>query len=145
MTVERHTLDLMRYIDREMTAEERLEFEKHLAVCDQCRNMLNEMNQMKEATDTVKIADLPEAVWERYWTGIYNRIERSVAWFLFIAGALILTLYGLFKVVTDPGVTTIVGLGVIFLVVGFAVLMLSVLREKLAVNKVDKYISEVKR
>lgn len=145
MTVERHTLDLMRYIDCEMTAEERLEFEKHLAVCDQCRNMLNEMNQMKEATDTVKIADIPEAVWERYWTGIYNRIERSVAWFLFIAGALILTLYGLFKVVTDPGVTTIVGLGVILLVVGFAVLMLSVLREKLAVNKIDKYISEVKR
>ena len=145
MTVERHTLDLMRYIDYEMTDEERLEFEKHLAICDQCRNMLNEMNQMKEATDTVKIADLPEAVWERYWTGIFNRIERSVAWFLFIAGALILTLYGLFKFATDPGVTTIVGLGVILLVVGFAVLMLSVVREKLAVNKVDKYISEVKR
>jgi hypothetical protein len=93
----------------------------------------------------MKIADLPETVWEKYWTVVYNRIERSVAWFLFILGALILNIYWIYRVITDPSIRNIVGLGTILMVVGLAILFLSVLREKRAVNKSDRYISEIKR
>ena len=93
----------------------------------------------------MKIADLPGAVWDKYWDSIYNRIERSVAWFLFIVGALILNGYWIYRAITNPNLYTITGLGTVFLVVGFAVLFLSVLRGKMTVNKTDRYISEVKR
>jgi len=145
MTIDEHHVRLMRYIDNEMEPEERLAFEEHLRGCDSCRGLLRDMSMVKEVTDTVKIADLPEAVWEKYWTKVYNRLERSVAWFLFVLGSLILTLYSLYKLVTDPGVDTVAGFGIVLLIVGFALLLLSVLREKLSVNRVDKYISEVKR
>ena len=93
----------------------------------------------------MKLADLPEVVWEQYWDKIYNRIERKVAWFLFIIGALIINGYWIYRVVTDPKLYNIVGLGIVLMIVGFALLFLSVVREKFAVNKVDRYISEVKR
>ena len=145
MTLEEHQRNLMRYIDKEMENRERSEFEKHLETCETCRGQLRDFSMVKEVTERVKIADVPEAVWEKYWEKIYNRIERSVAWFLFIIGALILNGYWIYKAITDPSLHNIVGLGVMLMVVGFAILFLSVLREKRAVNKVDRYISEVKR
>ena len=145
MTLKEHQRNLMRYIDKEMDDRERAEFEKHLETCETCKELLRDFSMVKEVTEKVKIADVPEAVWEKYWEKIYNRIERSVAWFLFIIGALILNGYWIYRAVTDPSLHNIVGLGVMLMVAGFAILFLSVLREKRAVNKVDRYISEVKR
>ena len=145
MTFDEHEKNSMRYIDGEMNARERETYEKHLETCESCKTMIEEMSALKEVTDTMKIAELPEAVWEKYWTGIFNRVERSIAWFVFIAGALIVTGHSVYQVITDPGIHSVVGLGVVMALVGFAILFLSVLREKLAVNKKDRYISEVDR
>ena len=145
MNLEEHQSNLMRYVDNEMDEHERTAFEQHLKTCDTCKRLLNDFSIVKEVTQSMKIADLPEAIWDKYWDSIYNRIERSVAWFLFIVGALILNGYWIYMAITDPNLYTIAGLGTVFLVVGFAVLFLSVLREKMIVNKSDRYISEVKR
>jgi len=145
MNLDDHTERLMLYFDGEMSPEERLEFEKHLAGCESCRTALTEMSALREVTDTMKLADLPEAVWEKYWSGVYNRIERSVAWIMFIIGALILNGYWVYRVITDPGIKSVVGLGTVLMTAGFAVLLLSVFREKRTVNRADRYISEVKR
>ena len=145
MTCEYDEINVMRYSDGEMNELERETFEKHLETCDTCRDLLKELSALKGVTDTMKIAELPEVVWEKYWDGIYNQIERSVAWFLFILGSLILIGYSVYQLIKDPGLYTITGLGVVCIIIGFLILFLSVLREKLAVNKVDRYISEVKR
>ena len=145
MACNHNEIDVMRYIDGEMSSEECERFKKHLETCDKCKNLLNEMSSLKEVTDSMKIADLPEAVWEKYWSGIYNRIERSVAWFLFILGSLILTGYSVYNMIRDPSLRNLMGLGFLLVVLGLAILFLSVLREKIAVNKADRYISEVKR
>ncbi len=145
MAFNHNEIDVMRYIDGEMNTTERDTFKKHLESCDKCKNILKEISSLKEVTDSMKIADLPEAVWEKYWNSIYNRIERSVAWLFFILGSLILTGYGIYNVIIDPSLHNIVGLGVLFVVIGLAILFLSVLREKIAVSKADRYISEVKR
>ena len=142
---EHNELQVMRYIDGEMEAAERDEFKHHLSSCASCRKTYEELSELKEVTDSMKIADLPETVWEKYWTGVYNRLERSVAWFMFICGALILNVYWLYRVITDPSIRTIVGFGTVLMVVGLAILFLSVFREKSVVNKSDRYISEVKR
>ena len=145
MTVDDNKERLMRYIDCEMSASERSDFELHLKTCESCMTMFEEMIALKEVTDTMKIAELPEAVWEKYWTGIYNQVERSVAWFVFIIGAIILCGYSVFQAITEPGLSSIVRLGLVLTLVGFAILFLSVLREKITINKKDRYISEVDR
>ena len=145
MTLEDHEQNVMRFIDGEMDAPERRNFERHLESCESCRMVLEEMTALKEVTDTMKIAELPEAVWEKYWTGIYNKVERSVAWFLFIVGSTIICSYSIYRVIVDPGMDNIIRLGVVLVFIGLAVLFLSVLREKITVNKKDRYISEVDR
>ncbi|MFC1539595.1 anti-sigma factor family protein [Candidatus Latescibacterota bacterium] len=145
MTFDHNEIDVMRFIDKEMNDTERETFTSHLESCETCKNLLNEMSSLKEVTDSVKIAELPETVWEKYWEGVYNQLERSIAWFFFILGSLILTGYGVYQIIIDPSIRNIAGLGLLFLVIGFAVLLLSVIREKIAVNKVDRYISEVKK
>ena len=145
MTLDEHIHNAMRYGDNEMNDEERRTFEQHLAGCEQCREVLSELDVTQEVTRDMKLTELPERVWDTYWEGIHNRIERSVAWFLYIIGAVILIGHSLYLFITDPGVETIVRLGGILMIAGFAVLLLSVLREKLTVNNHDRYISEVKR
>ena len=145
MILEEHQKNLVQYIDNEMDDKERISFEKHIESCETCKNLLRDYSNVKEVTESMNIADLPEIVWDKYWEKIYNRIERSIAWFLFIIGALILNGYWIYRVLTDPKLYNIVGLGTVLMVVGFAILFLSVLREKLTVNKADRYISEVKR
>jgi predicted anti-sigma-YlaC factor YlaD len=145
MYADNHEQDCMRYLDGEMKPEERREFEIHLASCDSCRETCRDFTRLKEVTDSMKFADLPETVWDTYWNKVYNRIERSVAWFLFIIGALIINGYWLYKAVTEPVLTNILGLGLTLMLAGLAVLFLSVLREKTTVNKADRYIREVKR
>ena len=145
MTFEGHEQDVMRYIDGEMDAPGRRDFERHLESCESCRAMLDEMSALKEVTDAMRIAELPEAVWEKYWTGIYNRVERSVAWFLFIIGSFIVSVYSIYQVIVDPGIDSVLRLGLVLSLVGLAILFLSVLREKISVNRKDRYISEVDR
>ena len=145
MSLDQDKMNLMRYLDGEMTASERTDFERHLETCDECRRILADMSELKEGTESMKIADLPETVWEKYWTGIYNRIERSVAWFLFIVGAVMMIGYSMYQAFTDPTIDSFVRLAMTLMGAGFAVLLLSVVREKCAVNRADRYISEVKR
>ena len=145
MTFEGHEQDVMRYVDEEMDAQERSNYERHLESCESCRTSLEEMTALKEVTDTMKIAELPEAVWEKYWTGIYNKVERSVAWFFFIIGSIIVSGYSIYRMIVDPGIDSILRLGIVLTVIGAAILFLSVLREKMAVNRKDRYISEVDR
>lgn len=145
MSAENHEQDCMRYLDGEMSPDERGRFEAHLASCEPCRKACREFTRLKEVTDSMRLADLPETVWDAYWSKIYNRIERSVAWFLFIIGALVVNGYWLYQVITDPELYNVLGLGLAFMLAGFAVLFLSVLREKATVNRTDRYIREVKR
>ena len=62
MPFEEHEKNLMRYFDGEMNAQEREEFKKHLETCESCKTALGEMSALKEVTDSMKIADLPEAI-----------------------------------------------------------------------------------
>jgi len=145
MTLDDHKINLMRFVDGEMDATERSEFEAHIETCEACRDLMREFSAVKEVTQNMNVADLPEKVWETYWNGVYNRLERSVAWILFIIGSTMLSLYGLYQLVTEPGMDSVVRLALILMLVGFAILFLSVLREKLTVNTSDRYISEVDR
>jgi len=145
MYPDNHVQECMRYLDNEMNQGERGRFEVHLASCETCRKTCRDFTLLKEVTESVKLANLPETAWDAYWNKVHNRIERSVAWFFFIIGILVVSAYWLYKIITGPEISNILGLGLTLMIGGLAVLLLSVLREKAAVNKTDRYIQEVKR
>ena len=140
---------MMAYIDDELPDEDRRRFERHLEGCESCARELSEFASLKEELAMVKFAEPTDAELERYWRSIYNRLERGLGWILFSAGAIVLLCYGAFvlleEVIRDPNVALAVKIGVSALIVGAVVLFVSLLRERLAIRKSDKYSREVER
>ena len=97
----------------------------------------------------IRFNEPTDAELSRYWSSIYNRLERGVGWILFSLGAIVLLCYGGFKlveaVIRDPTIQWWVKGGVLALVFGTVVLFVSLLRERLAVRRVDKYSKEIER
>ncbi len=140
---------IMGYLDDELPKEERESLEDHMRTCDGCRKEHEGFAELKEGLAMIKFKEPTDAELERYWRGIYNRLERGLAWILFSVGAIIVLCYGAFKLleemVKDLGIALVLKIGVGALVLGGVVLFVSVLRERLAVQAKDKYSKEVER
>ena len=134
---------LMGYLDNELSDEQRQRFEEHLAGCPECASELEEFRKLKTITDEVTLVEPEDKMWQEYWDGIYNRIERSVGWIVFSVAAILLIIYGGFKMIEelikDPTVGMILKVGLLALIVGLAILFVSVLRERLYFCQRDRY------
>ena len=137
------------YVDDELSVADRQRLESHLRACDACRRELEELVAFKEHLTMIKFKEPSDAELERYWRSIYNRLERRVGWILFSLGAIVVTCWAAFKaieeMIQDPSVSLVLKVGVVALIVGGAVLFVSLVRERLTVRKTDKYSREVER
>ena len=137
------------YLDDELSPEQRQRLEGHLSTCQECRGELANLGDLKENLAMIKFKEPSDAELERYWKSVYNRLERGLGWVLFSVGAIILLCYGGFKlieqVIKDPRVALLFKIGLVALVFGVVILFVSLLRERLAVGKVDKYSKEIER
>ena len=137
------------YVDGELSAEQRARVEEHLAGCAGCRREAEQLRRLGEELSHMEFAEPSDEELERYWQGVYNRLERGVGWVLLSLGSIVLLCYGGFRLVDslvrDPAVSVVLKVGVLALVFGAAVLFVSLLRERLAVRKVDRYSKGVKR
>ena len=134
---------IMGYLDNELEDEQRRAFEEHLAKCPECKGEVEEFRRLIDVTDEVVLAEPEDRIWQQYWSSIYNRIERGVGWILFSVAAILLLVYGGFKaieeIIKDPTVGVILKAGLLALIAGLAVLLVSVLRERLYFRKKDRY------
>ena len=137
------------YVDGELKPLDRTRFEEHLETCDACRRELAETKALKEELDMMTFKEPSDAALERYWRGVYNRLERGVGWILFSLGAILLLCYGGFRlveeIVRDPTISVVLKVGVVAAVFGLVILFVSLLRERLTVCKVDRYSKEIDR
>jgi len=134
---------MMGYLDNEFDAQQKQAFEKHLASCQACSAEFEEFKRLKQIADDVALNEPEDEIWQEYWSGIYNRIERGVGWILLSVAAILLVIYGGFKaieeIIKDPAVDVILKIGLVGLIAALAVLLGSVLREKLYFRKRDRY------
>jgi len=134
---------MMGYLDNELSDEQRSRFEEHLAGCSECKDELEEFRKLKAITDEVTLVEPEDRIWQDYWDGIYNRIERSVGWIVFSVAAILLTIYGGFKLIEelikDETIGMLLKIGLLVLIVGLAILFVSVLRERLYFWQKDRY------
>lgn len=137
------------YLDGELADEERRRFDEHLAVCDACTRELAELKRLTEDLNMMRFKEPGDEELERYWAGVYNRLERGIGWILLSAGVILTLCYGAFKVIEgmllDETISDVLKVGVCALIAGLVVLFVSLLRERLVVRKVDRYSREVER
>lgn len=139
MSCNRMETDGMRYLDGEMTADERIEFSEHLESCGVCRQSMEELGSVERLTGMMKIRDPQDDFWDGYWKSIFRRSERKTGWLLLIAGFALVVLYALWKGVTDFGEITFIKVVMIAAAIGFVILLISVIRERVHQYKSDRY------
>ena len=134
---------MMGYLDNELNEQEKKMFTEHLDQCPDCKKELAEFAELKQLADGVALTEPTDELWQQYWKNIYNRFERTLGWILMSIAAIILLIYGGFKlieeIIQDPTVDIVLKVGLVALIGGLAILFVSVLRERLYVRKKDPY------
>jgi hypothetical protein len=143
MSCEKFQNLMMGYMDVELNDQERAEFLEHVRSCAECSAELEQLQKVKEVTNGMKLTGPEDKVWQDYWSGIYNRIERGIGWILLSICGIIVLVYGGYKAVeefiVDPTVGFFVKGAILGLIAGVAILFMSVLRERLYFWKTDRY------
>ncbi len=144
---ERFIYLIEKYFDNELSIDEKTELNS-LIQNEDLKNEFEEQKRVKEVLGKMKLKNPSVEVWDKYWVGVYNKLERGIAWLAVSVGFLILIIYGSIEVVEKflahtqtPG---IIKFGISVLVIGGLILLFSVLREKFFTHTRDKY-KEVQR
>ncbi len=134
---------MMAAVDGEISGDERVELEDALERAPELRNELEAFRRLKEVTDTMSPRRAPGETWDTYWEDVYRRLERGVAWILVSVSAIVLGTWGLWQVVrdlmADTALPPVIRWSVLALMAGLVILFVSVVRERLFVQKRDPY------
>jgi hypothetical protein len=139
---------LTKAVDGLLSQDESTEFHGLIAQRPDIRREYESLKSVREVTMELKFKHPPAETWDRYWAGVYARLERGLAWLLIsIGAAVVLAVVGYnvaVELLEDSSISVTVKIAIGALVLGGALLLVSVLREKLIMRKTDKY-KEVKR
>ena len=134
---------MMRALDGELGEADQAELQRLLRAEPSLQAEWKRLNRLKEVTSTMALRSPPEEVWETYWTSVYHRFERGVGWVLLSLGVIVSLSYGLWQLakelMADATIPTFIKGAVLAMIVGGAILFVSVVREKWFVNRSDPY------
>ena len=131
------------YLDNELDGEQRRRVDEHLEKCPECRSEYGEMFRFEEVMAKMALKQPPKEAWKVYSESVYNRIERGIGWILLSVGAMIILFFSGYQIVKgfieDPSIPVIVKMGILAGLGGVVILLVSLVRERLFVNKRERY------
>lgn len=134
---------MMAEVDEEISGEGRRELELALEANPDLREELERFHRLKEVTDTMTPLKPPEETWDTYWEDVYRRLERGIGWVLVSLGTIAAGTWALWNAVSelirDTTMPGYVRWGLLALIAGFVILLVSVVRERLFTRKDDPY------
>lgn len=139
MSCDRFKADGMRFLDGEMTSNEREAYQDHVAHCAICEEELSSMGRIVRLTEELRLRDPDDVFWANYWKSVYRRLERGFGFFALAAGLVAVLSYGVYHAVTSPDFFTWKGLGLTAAAVGLVILFVSVARERYYESQSDPY------
>lgn len=136
-------LKIMALVDDELTDIEKKQIQEHMASCNKCSDEYASLKKLKGVTGEMKMKKLPEFYWDEYWNHIYNRIERGISWLFISVGTIIILSFVLWEVlrelIANELINPLLKGGIFITLIGVVILLVSIIREKIMVRKVDKY------
>lgn len=127
--------DLMRYLDDELSGEERLAVEAALRDSTELRRDLAIFRAMRlDLEDLTDPARPDSSVWSR----VQRRLTQPIGWILLVSGFVLWAGYGAWVFATSPA-DPVEKLAIGALVVGFLILLASTILERLSEWKDDPY------
>lgn len=135
---------LMGLMDNELSPEELSELNEHMIRCSNCRQEYEELSRTCSKIDHVSFKEPTDEILGDIWKHPYSRFTRNSALLLILGGWLLLMGFAAYQFSTHGSLKTIPGVASAAMIIGFVILLFSVLRERLKTHKVDPY-KEVER
>ncbi len=134
---------MMASMDGECTPEEEAELQKILLDEPRWAEEYQQLKDLKIMTSQTRLKHPQPELWDHYRRRIFTKAERTIGWILFTIGALVLLFYvawtTLHGFVTDPEVAWWLKAAVLSVTAGVIILFVSLLRERIYLNKHERY------
>jgi hypothetical protein len=127
------------FIDGELTQQQRQLVTLHCDNCDECRENLAGLSELRERVGTARLSEVGEDQWRESMNDSTVELTRGIGWLLFIAGLLIVVGIGVGVFIFNPDIPVGMKLLMIAIYGGMALLLISVWRQRLIESKTDKY------
>ncbi len=138
--IDQHVGDLLSgFIDGELTQQQRQLVTLHCENCDECRENLAGLRELRERVGTARLSEVGEDQWRESMNDSTVELTRGIGWLLFIAGLLIVSGIGVGFFIFNPEIPVGMKLLMIAIYGGLALLLISVWRQRLIESKTDKY------
>jgi len=130
---------LSAYLDGELTQASAQRVRIHLARCEECRQAYEELARLQELTRSLEFAQPPEARMKELEKSLSVQAPRRLGWIFILAGLAAWLVYGVVTYVRHWRPPTVEELIASAIVIGFAMLFVSVAVERLRQLPHDKY------
>ena len=127
------------YLDNELTQQDSQRIYLHLEQCAECKKLHDELLQVKQLVSGMEEPKMSEKELNRIMADAPSRTMATVGWILLIVTIFGLAGYATFMFFMDDSVATWFKIVKSILVIGFALLLGSVIRQRFIARKTDKY------
>ena len=129
------------YLDGELTQRDRQRVDLHLANCPSYRARLRELETLRASVGRLRLDMDPDdrERWRKVMDNAFERTASGIGWLLVVGAVFVLVGYAGYEFLLAEVEPPLVKWAVGALYLGLAVLLLSVLRQRLRARKTDKY------
>ena len=131
-------------LDGELTPDETVELNEHLIRCASCRADYDELGKTESKLEVISTVEVTDEAARALWKLPYARSLRNASLFMVIGGYAALLLYGFFAFMSDGVEGLFEKVSIAAIVIGFVVLLVALIVERIGTYKVDPY-KEIKR
>jgi anti-sigma factor RsiW len=127
------------YLDNELALQQRQLTERHLQECATCQAVLEDLKMLRERTRDLSYEEATRKEWDVVERSILQSLTRSLGWMIIIVWAVVTSGYGMFHFATSPTEPLFEKIVVFGMFLGFGLLFLSVLTQRIREGRTDRY------
>ena len=127
------------FLDGELTQQERQLVSLHCDECSECRENLARLRELRTRIGNSSLSEVGEDKWRETMDDGTVQLTRGIGWLLFILALLIIAGIGLVAFIMNDEIPVGIKLLLVGIYGGLALLLFSVLRQRLIERKTDKY------
>jgi predicted anti-sigma-YlaC factor YlaD len=127
------------YLDGELTQGDQQRVRLHLEACDDCRNVIDELRRLREATMDADFQVPEDTQWDETPRGAISRLLHNSGWLIAGLWVVGIVAYLVWQMATDSESLQFEAMIGFALVLAFGLIILSALVDRLKTRKNDPY------
>jgi len=134
-----HGMQLMAYLDGEMSPDERVHFERVLMQTPELQEDLAQFRRLQSLVQRVRIPEPKPELWDECPRHIPQKLLRGIGWILFMLGAVLVAVTSEYLLWSSNGMPWGLKAGITLMVLGLGVLLGAVILRRRKESRTDRY------